>query len=164
MGVADEGVGHFNRHRHAHQPPGRQEQRARAADAAHPHGRDAVQCAGVLHFGAVRLVGGHRQQAAFAQLQPLPAQSTHLQFGGNAGQVQVVGAIHLYCQPGIGTHACAPVQPTRADGQSGTMRSAVRHLVAALVLVARYRGAGLADAVLQLPAQRGAVALVIVAA
>ncbi len=111
----------------------------------------------------MRLVGRHRQQAAFAQLQPLPAQSPHLQFGGNAGQVQVVGAIHLHRQPGVGTHACAPIQPARADGQAGTVRSAVRHLIATLVLVARYRGTGLADAVLQLPAERGAVAFVVVA-
>ena len=71
---------------------------------------------------------------------------------------------YLVIPSGIGAHACAPVQPARADGQAGTVCGAVRHLVAALVLVARYRGTGLADAVLQLPAQRGAVPFVVVAA
>ncbi|KAG1087122.1 hypothetical protein G6F40_013790 [Rhizopus arrhizus] len=120
-GTADEGVGHLDRHRHANQPAGRQEQRAQAGYAAHPHRGDAIHRAGILQVGIVRLVGLQRHQAALAQVQALAARPPHLQFGSHATQVEIVGVIHLHGQARIGGGPAAPVETATAQREAGGM-------------------------------------------
>ncbi len=90
--------------------------------------------------------------------------AAHLQLGGHAGQLQIVGAIHLHRQAGLGTQAATPVEATTAQRKAGAVGGGIAQFVAAALLVVRHAGAGVAILVLGLGAQRCAVAVIVVAA
>src|SRR5690606_10762155 len=98
-----------------------------------------------------------------AQAQSLPAQAGHLQFGGQAAQFHVIGIIDLDGQPGIGAEHAAPVESARAEGEPGHVRRAAGHLAAVALPMVRHRGPSVADAVLYLRTNAGAVTLALVA-
>ena len=79
-------------------------------------------------------------------------------------QVGIVETVHLHGQAGLGAVGTAPVETTTAQCEAGAVAAAVAGLATPALLIVRDAGGGVADAVLQLAAQRGAVTVSVVAA